>query len=286
MDSAPTLSGFFAAWDLFRAPVLCALIAGVVLGFLGVHIVLRRMVFVTVAVTQASALGVALAFFAEIQLGLAMDPILGAMGFALLSTLLVSVDPGRLHLTRESVLGLAFAFTGGATLVVEGLIVQEAHDIHSILFGSAVLVRPADLLAVGITGTAVMVLHVLWFRGIAFATFDPAAARVQGLPVRLLSAFVLGSIGIMAGVTARALGALPVFALATLPAIAVLILGLDLAWACAAAALLGALAGGLGYLLAFFQELPVGASQTMVASAFVALALGGRWLKKRLLPAP
>ena len=76
------LAGFVAAWDLFRDPVLCAIIAGATLGFLGVYVVLRRMVFVTVAVTQASALGVALAFFADIHLGWAVDPIAGAMSCA------------------------------------------------------------------------------------------------------------------------------------------------------------------------------------------------------------
>ena len=73
----------------------------------------------------------------------------------------------------------------------------------------------------------------------------------------------------MAGVSARALGALPVFALATLPATTVLVLGLPLGWAFAVAALLGALAGASGYLFAFFFEFPVGGSQTLVASAIL-----------------
>jgi zinc transport system permease protein len=271
-------SSFLAAWELFRDPMLCALMAGTVLGFLGVYVVLRRMVFVSVAVTQASALGVALAFFAEIHLGLNLDPIVGAIVLALGSTLLLSIDPRAYRLPRESMLGFAFALTGGATILIEASILQEAHDIHSILFGSAVLVRPVDLAAVGITSALVMILHVLWYRGMVFASFDPDAARVQGLPVRFLSAFLLASVGAMVGVAARALGALPVFALGTLPAITALALGLELTWAFVMAALLGALAGGAGYLVAFFFDLPVGGSQTMVASAFLLLAWLGRFM--------
>ena len=282
MEGQPTWSGFFEAWSLFRDPVLCALIAGVALGFLGVYIVLRRMVFVTVAVTQASALGVALAFFAEIHLGLAVDPIVGAMALALLSTVLLSLDPRAYRIPRESLLGFAFALTGGATLLIEDRIVQEAHDIHSILFGSAVLVRPSDLLAVGITAAVILLLHGLWYRGLVFASFDPDAARVQGLPVRFLNAFLLASVGAMAGVAARALGALPVFALATLPAITVLVLGIELSWAFLVAALLGALSGASGYLFAFFYEFPVGGSQTLVASAILLVAMAYRALGSRL----
>ena len=52
-----------------------------------------------------------------------------------------------------------------------------------------------------------LALHFWWFRGLVFASFDGDAARVQGLPVRFLNAFLLGSVGAMAGVSARALGA-------------------------------------------------------------------------------
>ncbi|HEY0713643.1 MAG TPA: metal ABC transporter permease, partial [Polyangia bacterium] len=127
-ETAPTLTGFLEAWSLFRDPILCALIAGAVLGFLGVYIVLRRMVFVTVAVTQSSALGVALAFFAEIHLGFALDPIVGAITLSLLSTVFLSYDPRRVGLPRESLLGIAFALTSALTILIEVRIVQEAHD--------------------------------------------------------------------------------------------------------------------------------------------------------------
>ena len=277
-DAGSSWSGFIDAWGLFRDPVLCAIIAGTTLGFLGVYVVLRRMVFVTVAVTQSSALGVALAFFADIHLGLPVDPIVGAMACALAATLLLSVDPRAVRLPRESLLGFAFALTGGATILIEDRIVQEAHDIHSILFGSAVLVRHADLVAVGVTAALVLLLHLWWYRGLVFASFDADAARVQGLPVRFLSAFLLASVGAMAGVSARALGALPVFALATLPATTVLVLGLPLGWAFAVAALLGAVAGASGYLFAYFYEFPVGGSQTLAASAILTAAYLARKL--------
>ncbi len=276
-----TWRAFVAGWDLFRDPVLCALAAGAVLGFLGVYIVLRRMVFVSAAVTQSAGLGVALAFFGEIHLGINIDPVLGAVVLALLATLLLAIDPGRLKLPREALLGFAFALSGGATLIVGDHISQEAHDIQSILFGSAVLVRPLDLKMVLVTGGVLTVLHLWWFRGIAFASFDPEAAAVQGLPVRFLNTFVLLSVGAMVGVSARALGALPVFAFSILPPAVALTLGLRIPWAFALAAVLGAAAGVAGYILAFFFELPVGGTQTVLLSALLLLALATRLRPRR-----
>jgi zinc transport system permease protein len=264
---------FQASFDLFRDPILCALIAGGVLGFLSVYVVLRRMVFVSAATTHAAGLGVALAFFTEIHLGFEVDPTLGATALSLAATLLLMTDPARMKLTRESMLGLAFAFAGGAAVLVGDRIAQEAHDIQGILFGTAVLVTPQQLAHVTIVGGLIVCVQLWWYRGLTFASFDRIGAAVQGLPVRLLDAPVMVSIGVMVGVSARALGSLPVFAFSTLSAIAALILDLRLGWTFLLATLAGCISGVGGYLFAFFYDFPVGGSQTVLSSALVLLAM-------------
>ncbi|ATB41090.1 zinc ABC transporter inner membrane permease ZnuB [Cystobacter fuscus] len=271
---------FWDAYELFRDPMLCALIAGSVLGFLGVYVVLRRMVFVSAAVTQSAGLGVALAFYAEIHLGMHVDPTLGAVALALVATMLLMMDPARLRLTRESLLGLAYAFTGGAAILVGDRISQEAHDIQGILFGTAVLVERPQLLAVAWAGALILFIHLWWFRGLTFASFDRIGAHVQGLPVRMLDAVLMISIGLMVGVSARALGALPVFAFSILSALAALMLDLRLPWTFLLSTLAGAISGLGGYLFAYFYNFPVGGSQTVLATAIVALAFGVRGVKQ------
>jgi zinc transport system permease protein len=269
----PSWAAFSGAWELFREPLLCALVAGAVLGFLGVFVVLRRMVFVSAGVTQSAGLGVALAFYLDIHAGLHIDPLLGAAVLALAATLVLSLDSTVLRVPRETLLGLVFALSGGGAVLLGDRISQEAHDIESILFGSAVLVRPLDLVIVLSAGALVLGVCVWWLRGLVFASFDPDAARVQGLPVALLDRTLFVCIGLMVGVSARALGSLPVFAFSVLPAAAALLLGLRLPWALAVATALGALAGVAGYLFAFFYQFPVGGSQTVIASVFVLIAI-------------
>jgi zinc transport system permease protein len=274
--AAPSWADFIGAIEIFRDPLICAAVGGFALGFLGVYVLLRRMVFVGATITQAAALGVALSFYAQIHLGLDVEPVLGAATTSLLATLLLLVEERHLGTARESLLGLAYAATGGLAVLVGDRIAQEAHDIQSILFGTAVLVRPTDLVAVVATASVALIGHLAFFRGLSFASFDPVAARVQGLPVRSLQAVVLVTIGLVVGVTARALGALPVFALSTLPAMAALVLRTGVRSAFAIAAVLGAVAGVGGYLFAFFLGFPVGASQTAVAAALV----GAAWLAR------
>jgi zinc transport system permease protein len=224
---------------------------------------------VSAAVTQAAALGVALAFWLPIVAGITfIGPTTGGIILSLAAALLLSIDPRRTGLSREMVLGMVYALAGGGAILVGSRIRQEAHDIQSILFGPSVLIAEVDLDRVLVAGALVMLIHLWWFRGMVFASFDPIAARVQGLPVRLLELVLLLSIGVMVGVSARAVGALPVFALSTMPAVAALQLSRGhLLVTFGLAALIGAASGAGGYLVAFFGGFNVGASQTVVAVA-------------------
>ena len=276
LSDAPTWASFVEGWELFRPAVVVGAVAGAVLGFLSVYVVLRRMVFVSAAVTQAAGLGVALAFFAEIHLGMHVSPDVGGAALALGTTLLLMMDPARLRLTRESVLGLAYALTGGLAILVGNRITQEAHDIQGILFGTGVVVSDEDFALVLGVGALVLLLQLWWFRGFTFASFDRVGAHVQGLPVRALDGALMVSIGLMVGICAHGLGALPVFAFSTLPAIAALALDRSLPVTFAIASVVGAACGAGGYVFAYLHEHPVGGAQTVAVGAVVLAFLVAR----------
>ena len=274
VTDGPTWAQFVDGWDLFRDAVYAAGIAGCVLGFLSVYVVLRRMVFVSAAITQGAGLGVALAFYVGIRLGWSISPGTGALAVSLAVAAAAAIDWQRIRLSREMLLGLAVALGSGLAVVVGSKITQEAHDIQAILFGAAVVVAPEELHALLAIGAAVMVIQLWWYRGFTFASFDPLTARVHGLPVRLLDLILLVSIALVVARVASTLGALPAFALSTMPGIAAALIARgSLAVTFALAAVIGAAAGVGGYLIAFFEELPVGATQTVTAAAAVVAAV-------------
>lgn len=274
-ESQPSWSEFQEGWHLgiYRDPVLCGVMAGAVLGLLGVFVVLRRAVFVTAAVSQAAGLGVALAFLLEITLQKHVSPVLGALVASLCVTALLTLRMERLRLPRETLIGLVYLAASAGAVLVGDRIAQESHDIAGILFGTAVLVRPEDFALVLGTGLLTLVVTIVCYRGLLFAGFDPEGARVHGLPVRALDLLLWVLVALEVSVTTRAIGALPVFAFAVLPAMAALALSERVQRALVLAALLGGAAGGLGYLFAFFYEFPVGASQALLATAFLLASL-------------
>lgn len=279
--SDPSWADFVAGFEIFRDPLLCAGVAGLVLGFLGVFVVLRRMVFVTATLSQSAGLGVALAFYAQIHLGWALDPVLGAIALALAAAGVFALEPSKLRLSRESILGVSYITAGALVVLVGDRISQEAHEISAIVFGTAVLVRFSDLVLVLVVGGAITLLHLVAHRGFVFASFDPEGARVQGVPVRALDLALWGSLALMVAVATRALGVLPVFAFAVIPAMTALLLGGAMRVTLVVAAVLGASSALVGYVVAFLWSFPVGATQAGVAAALFVVAA----LLRRLRPA-
>jgi zinc transport system permease protein len=270
-----SLSLFLESWELFCQPALAGALAGALLGFLGVYVVLRRMVFVSAALSQAAGLGVTVAFYTQIHLGLSTalaSPVLFATLATLLAALLVFADKSALGQRRESLLGFAYLVGGAGALAVSTRIVQEAHDIQSILFGSAVAILPESFTLLLVTVVALGALHLWWLRGFLQASFDRDGAKVRGVPVRFLEVLLLASLAVAISICTRVLGALPVFAFSVLPAMAAVRLCVNVPRALGVAAVLGAAAGFVGYVAAFLWELPVGAAQTLTAASFVLVA--------------
>lgn len=272
----PSWEDFVAGWELglYSDPVICGVVVGLVLGYLGVFVVLKRMVFITAAISQASGLGVALTFFIAIYFGVELHPVVGAVVLALAAAAVFTAPAGRLGLSRESLLGLVYLVTWAGAILVGDRIAQEAHDIAAILFGTAVLVDPADVKLVLGVGGGVMLVHILLHRGFVFAAFDPVGAKVQGLPVASIEIAGWILLALQISIATRVLGVLPVFAFAVLPAMAALmVIRNRIRWVLLLASIIGAISGGAGYLAAFFLEFPVGACQAMCAAIMFVLMI-------------
>lgn len=279
--TSPNLAEFFAAWDLFREPVHAAVAAGSLLGFLSMYVVLRRMIFLSVVVSQMSALGVASAFYLRIHHDVAMPPEWLALILSLSSLALLAWLPERLHVWKEPILGVAYALSGALVVLVGSKITQEAHDIQGLLFGTAVMVDEVDCRLLRWLAMGLLPVHLYFFRALAFANLDSVSARVQGLPTTWLQLFVLFSVGGAIGAASKALGALPVFALASIPALAGLALPLGPLGIALLGMVIGATSGALGYVLSFLHGLPVGATQAAACTG-ISIGVGGvGWLAER-----
>ena len=266
------LGGFWEARDIWRDPLLASLLAGALLGFLGVYVVLRRTVFVSAALTQLSTLGLIAALLVEERLGVEVEhpevQLAVALGFSVAGALLLgTLEAGR-RLPTEAGVGMAYVVAGALVILGANRLVHAAHDLNSMVFGNAVAVPFEDVLVLAAVTLISVTVHTVFQKEIVFVSFDRETAQAMGLDGRLWSGMLFLTIGLAIPVSARALGALPVFAFLTIPAAAALLLTSRLRPAFAVATVLGFVAAGGGYVLSWFWQVPTGPTMVALAAVF------------------
>jgi len=273
-----SLHEFVGAREIWEVPLAASVIAGALLGFLGVYVVLRRTVFVSAALTQLSTLGLVATLLVEervhIETEHAIEQLAVAMVFSVVGALLLGAFRAR-RLPAEASVGAAWVVASALVVLGSSRLVHAAHDLGGMVFGNAVAVAAGELAMLAVVAALCTAVHTAFAKELAFTSFDPETARALGMRVPLWDAVLFLTVGVAIPPAARALGALPVFAFLTLPAAGALLLRVGFRPAFALAAAFGVLAASGGYVLSWLWELPTGA--TMVALAAVLAIPGVLW---------
>jgi zinc transport system permease protein len=274
---------FWEARFLWQEPMLATVIGAALLGYLGFFVLLRRIAFMSAALSQVSGLGVAVAFFVGSFAGISphestpwlLSPLTWAFVFAGLGAAAMTLPQRSRRVTPESAVALAYLASSALVMVVlaSPRIAQEAHEVGDLLFGNAVVVKHEDLVQLAVAAAVTFGLHGLFFKELLFSSFDPESARVGGVPVRQMDLLLHVTLALSVAVATRALGALPVFSFLVLPAGAALLFSERLKVVLAMAVGFAVLCGALGYYLSWTLSLPTGS--LMVALSVLVWGAGG-----------
>lgn len=263
---------FLAAREIWQDPLAAAAIAGALCGFLGVYVVLRRTVFVSAALTQLSTLGLVAALVVQEALGVEVESaavqLAVATLFSVAGALLLGALSGR-RIPSEASVGIAYVAAGALVVLGSARLVHAAHDLGGMVFGNAVAVSRWELLALAAVAAACALVHWAFAKPLVFVSFDRETAEAMGIPPRRWNAVLFLTLGLAIPASSRVLGALPVFALLTVPAAAALLVRTTLRASFAAATAAGLLAACGGYVISWFAQLPTGATMVVVAAALV-----------------
>jgi ABC-type Mn2+/Zn2+ transport system permease subunit len=188
------------------------LLAGLLGGAVGVHVLLRRLSFFTMALTHATFPGVVLAGI----LGLSL--VLGGALFGAVVVVLLVVLTGSDRADDTSVTGVLLA--GGLALGVLLLSARSgfSRDLSGYLVGSVVTVQTSDVVATAGAGVIVLLVLLAAGRPLVFLAFDRAAAEAAGYRVRVLDVVLLLLVEIAVVTSVPAVGTLQAVALLVAPA--------------------------------------------------------------------
>ena len=239
------LSEFINSYFLWKDPMIVAVFSGAICGMLGVYIVLRRIVFVSAALTQVSGLGVVITILAALFFSLKKD-----------------FHP----ISAEGVIGFAFLISSSLIIILSDKIVQGHHEIHNILFGSAVVVESREVLIIPVLTVIAFVINIFFYKDFVFVSYDPETAKLYNYPVKVINLLFFIVLAVILAVTTRALGALTVFSFLVLPALSAIYLSRSLKNIFFLSSIFGIISAALGYFFSFVFSIPTGATMAFTAS--------------------
>ncbi len=266
------LTDFWSARDIWRDPLLASVVAGALLGFLGVYVVLRRTVFVSAALTQLSTLGLIVALLVEEQFGVEVEHAGVQLAVALLFSVAGALILGALETRRlptEAGVGMSYVIAGALVILGANRLIHAAHDLNAMVFGNAVAVPFSDVVVLVVVTAVCAIIHTVFQKELVFVSFDRDTAEAVGVNARLWNGVLFFTVGLAIPASARALGALPVFAFLTIPASAALLVFGRLRAVFLASTLLGVFAAAGGYVLSWAWQIPTGATMVTLAALMV-----------------
>ncbi|PYY31630.1 MULTISPECIES: metal ABC transporter permease [unclassified Curtobacterium] len=200
---------------LVRNSIVAGAVLGVVGGLIGPFVVARNMPFAVHGISELSFAG------ASASLLLGVNVVSGSVVGSLIAALLIGVLGSRAR-DRNSIIAVLMPFGLGLGILCLALYKGRAANKFGLLTGQIVSVDNPQLgMLVAIAAVVVLILVVIW-RPLMFASVDPDVAAAAGVPVRTLGLVFMLALGLATAVSVQIVGALLVLSLLVTPAAAAL----------------------------------------------------------------
>lgn len=254
------------------------LVAGVC-GYIGVYVVLKRIVFVGASLAQISSAGVALSFMSAAALPwLGRHPLAVSLVITLLGTLLYSQQTLSRKVPQESIIGIGYLVASALTLI---LIVQSPKgldEVKELLDGHLITVDIDHLRLLLGSSIAAAAIHGAFYKQFLFVSFDREMAATQGFNVRAWEIWFYVILGAIISISIQCAGLLAVFAYLVIPPVTGLLVARRMRTAFVVSVGCAVLATILGFLWSLKADLPTSPPTIAVAT----LLLGVAWLVARV----
>jgi manganese/iron transport system permease protein len=262
------------------AMLLLAVLAGVV----GVVVQLRRLAFMTDAMTHTVFPGVAIAFFAGESL------FVGALIAAAASAVILTLLARHPRIDEDALVAFVLATFFSIGIIVVSRKHTFTADLNQLLFGRVLTISTRDVVEIAIvTVVALTALYALrkelWLRA-----FDPVSATALGYPTLAIDVALNLLIALVVVAAVRAVGTALVVALLTTPAATARLVSGRISTMLSLSVLFAAAGGWLGLVISYDASihhdvrLAAGATTVVVLTLVFALVavVTGRARRQRL----
>jgi len=283
-----TLLEILSPGFLLRDALVGSVLVGLVCPLVGVYFVLRRMIFLGVALPQLSAAGIAFAFLAfrlvvgaheHGQLSERALAMIGAFGFTLTGILLLSFFERRGRETVEARIGVTYAVAAALTILFLALDPHGDAEMVNLLKGDILATTRESLTVLAsVLGGVVLVLFA-FRKEFLLVSFDRDLAVVFGKRADLWDALLYLTIGATISLGVMTAGPLVTFGFLVVPPLTARVVTSRMLTFSLVAAALGGLTSFGGFYCAYRMDLPLGPAEVALASLALFLVGGASLLR-------
>tara|TARA_B100001142_G_C14335967_1_gene655901 strand:+ start:2357 stop:3268 length:912 start_codon:yes stop_codon:yes gene_type:complete len=224
-DVAPHMPGeFFPSYFLieyFHRPLIASLIVAIVAGFLGTFLLIRNLALIGDGLAHVS--------FGAIAIGLifgGIGPLWYALIFSTLAAVLIDELQTRKILDGDAAIAIFMTGMLGLGLVIMRIWGGTASRlVDGYLYGDLLLVDPQSFNIIVIVCIIGYLSMLFLYHSLLSISIDPIAAKVQGLPVRLIRVYFSIITAAIVVSMVQIVGALLVTALIVAPAATAQLIG-------------------------------------------------------------
>ena len=259
---------------LLRNSVYTSVLIGFACPLVGVFLVLRRLVFMGVALPQVSSTGVAIALSVPMWVGWLQPEhaahtehlyaFVGSTVFSLGAILVMAFMERRGSGSPEGRLGTAYVVAAALSIIILSQNRYGEVGWLDLMKGEVITIDNYDVALTGITLALVLGVLGLFHKEILFVSFDRAMALTLGKNVVFWDMVLYVLIGLTVSMAVLSVGPLIAFGFLLIPALISHPFARTMRQFTVAASLLGGVSSFLGFWIAYQYNLPVGPTDVVL----------------------
>ncbi len=258
----------------FRHSIVSGVLIAGLCSYLGVYIVLKRIAFIGLALSEIAALGVALGLFLgwQAEISAVVVTFLGVLFFWYRSK-------EQTRLPNESIIGATYALAGalGVILISKSpAIVASGIDL---LTGNILYTTTSDLWLLGGLLLLVLPCHILLLKEFLFVSFDRETAHTTGLNTNFYEFVLYLTVGLVVAGSMRVGGILFVFGSLVVPPLVSLTLFRKINFVFVSSVVIAIVSVVSGIFLSYFLDLPSTPTILCIYGLFFCLSFLSRIFK-------
>lgn len=261
-------------YDFMHRAFIVGILLAIIIPCIGIVIVLKRLSLIGDALSHTSLAGVA----AGLIIGI--NPILGATIACIMGALSIEVIRKKFPKYSEMAIAVMMSAGVGVAGVLSGF-VKSSVNFNSFLFGSIVAISNFELVMVVIVSLVVILTFVFLYKELFYVAFDEQAARLAGVPIKMVNFIFTILTAVTVSIAARTVGALIISSLMVVPVACAMQLGKSYKGTVIYAVCFAVIFTVLGLFISYYARLKPGGTIVLVGVICLILILALKGIKKQ-----